>query len=631
MRRGTGNAAPSSGLVGNLLRVSAAALSAGAALVSILSYTGTRADADSGGTPDRAHRLALTPLADTAASLGDSLQLAALVTDDRGAALLGVAPAWSSADPAVAQVDQAGTVVARSPGTTVVIVRVGRLETRARILVAPRPAALRPTDTLLRIPEGERSSAVAMVSDGRGHPIADAPVRWLAADAAVATVDSLGAVQGVSPGRTLLTAAVGELRAELPVEVVPVPASITVLEGEDQRAPAGHPLAKPVTAQIVSRTGRPIAGVAAAFVPRGRDTASAAVVDTSDERGVVHAVWTLDAVPGRQQLAITVEGVAVTPVVSAEADPVPANTRVTLANEPERGTAGDSLPSPIVIRVTDSTGLALADLPVSWSSPDGGRAAALGTRTDSAGEARALWRLGPRAGRQRLLVQVGNPRSLPPLVVTATAAAGTAESLAVRGGAGQRATAGSRLARPVVVRALDRLGNPVPGVRLKAVPGAGRLADSTVTTDSLGQAKLEWTLGGKAGTQRLAVSLGGRDQLEVTARATAGPPAKLAFAGAPPSTPAAKPLKDSLTLELSDAHGNPLAKRRITLSATGGTVAPARVVTDSAGRARVRWTPGSRPGPATLIAKVEKSELRARQTVQVVARRTTGATPRRAP
>ncbi|HEU5040919.1 MAG TPA: Ig-like domain-containing protein [Gemmatimonadales bacterium] len=613
--------APASrGLVGGLLRVTAAALSAGAALVSILSYTGMQAEAARGSegpssSPERAHRLSLTPTADTATSIGDSLPLAAVVTDDRGAALLGVAPAWSSADPAIAEVDQAGTVVSRGPGMTAVIVRVGRLEARARVVVAQRPAGIRLGDTLLRVPEGERFRAVAQVLDARGHPIAGAPVRWSAGDAAVAAIDSLGEVEGTSPGRSVITASAGDLRADLPVEVVPIPASITVLEGEDQRAPAGRALATLVTAQIVSRTGRPIPGVAATFLPRAAAALATPATDTADERGLVRAVWTLDPTPGRQQLAIAVEGVAVTPVVTAEADPVPANTRVSLALEPGSGTAGDSLPEPVVIRVTDTAGLALADLPVAWTTADGGRLTALGPRTESLGEARAVWHLGPRAGRQRARAQVGNARSLPALTVTAVALAGAADSLAVRAGDRQTATAGTALKQRVVVRAVDRRGNPVPGARLS-------WGDSTAVTDSSGQARLAWTLATTAGVQRRTVALeGSKARVEVTARAVAGAPAKVAFVSAPASAPAGRALTDPLTLEVTDASGNPVAGRRVLLSSTSGTLAPARAVTDSAGRARTRWTPGAKAGSATLTAKVEKTRVQATRTVALTARR----------
>lgn len=247
---------------GATLRLVAGGLSAGGALVSILSYTGAYAVPASAA----AHRLLVTPLRDSAASLCDSLQLAAVVTDDRGAAVLGIAPSWTSADPLVATVDQAGTVVSRRPGVTAIIVRIGDLEARARIAVVQRAAALQLPDTVLRVPEGERRRPLVQVTDARGNAIVGAAVRWETGDAAVAEVDSSGDVVGVSPGQSALTATFDQLRAVLPLEVVPVPASITLVAGEDQRAPAGQALGSPVAAQIVSRTDRPIAGVATAFM-----------------------------------------------------------------------------------------------------------------------------------------------------------------------------------------------------------------------------------------------------------------------------------------------------------------------------------------------------------------------------
>ena len=109
--------------------------------------------------------------------------------------------------------------------------------------------------------------------------------------------------------------------------------------------------------------------------------------------------------PGRQRITVAVEGVAAAPVLTAEADPVPGNTRVTLAEAELVGTVGDTIGSPVVARLTDSLGRALADVPITWTAADGGSLTALAPRTDSLGEARALWRLGPKAGRQRARIQ----------------------------------------------------------------------------------------------------------------------------------------------------------------------------------------------------------------------------------
>ena len=207
-------------------RVGAATLSAGAALVSILSYTnsaGIPVPGVAAAAALRAHSVTLGPTLDTADAIGDTIQLAAVVTDSRGTAMMGVVPAWTSGDPSIAMVSQAGTVTAQGAGATAIVVRVGQLEARSRIVVLQRPASLEVDDTLVRVPESERMPLTAHVVDARGHPIVGADVTWSAPDPAIATVEGADVV-GVSPGRTALTAMAGQLQLLLPVEVVPVPA-----------------------------------------------------------------------------------------------------------------------------------------------------------------------------------------------------------------------------------------------------------------------------------------------------------------------------------------------------------------------------------------------------------------------
>jgi hypothetical protein len=596
--------------LGGTFKMMAGALSAGAALVSILSYTSAYAP-----LATKAHRLAVTPAGDTATSIGDTLQLAAIATDDRGAGLTGVTPTWTSAEPQVASVDQAGTVVARGPGATAIIVRVGEKETRARITVLQQGAALRLADSVLRVPEGEHHKAGLWVEDARGHAIRGATVRWEAGDAAVATVDSTGEVTGVSPGSSTLTATSDQLRATLPVEVVPVPASITVIAGEDQRAPAGKTLGSQVTAQVVSRTGRPVAGVPVSLVLKSAQGTVLPEVDTSDARGMVQGTWTLGPVPGRQQLALQVENVSVSPVLTAEAEPVAANTRIAVVGDSLSAEVGDSLAEPVVIRVTDSVGLALADVPVAWSTPDGGKVTGLGTRTDSLGEARAQWILGPKAGRQRVRAQVGSVRFVPPFTAQATAKSGAAASVAIKSGDKQNGTVGKALAQPVVVRAVDRNGNAVPGASIKVSAADGRAADTLVTADSAGLARIQWTLGQKAGAQRLAVKVARRDEaVEATANARAGDPTSMKFVTTP-AAPSGKASGKPVVVEVADTYGNPVANRSVSFSATGGTLSSARVVTNSSGRASVVWKVGtakSTKAPAgTLVAKLTGTDVKA--------------------
>jgi hypothetical protein len=592
--------------------VVAATLSGGAALASILSYTSAAGIPVPGAAAVALLRVAnvtVSPSLDTAFAVGDTIQLAAVVTDSSGSAMMGVAPAWTSGDPSIVQVSQAGTVIAQGPGAASVIVRVGQLETRARIVVTQRPAALRVEDTLLRVPESERLPLVAHVVDARGNPIIGAEVSWSAPDPAIAIVESADVV-GVNPGRTALTASAGALQLVRPVEVVPVPASITILAGEGQRSPAGRALPAPVAAQIVSRSGRPMAGVPAKFHSVTPGAVAEPAVDTSDARGMVRTTWQLGDVPGRQQLTITVDGVTTAPSLAAEADPVPSNARVELVTKDLSGEVGDTLREPVVIRVIDSVGMALADLPVTWSAVDGGSVTALATRTDTLGEARATWKLGPRAGSQKTKVQVGNPRTMPPFTATATASAGAAAAVLVKSGDRQLGSVGAPLKLPIVLRTVDRHGNAVPGVLVKLVPGAGRLADSSLISDSTGQARALWTLGKPSGLQRMTIRVAGDTaETEATALARPGKPAKIAFVAPPETGKPGKLLPRPVVVQVTDAYGNPLGGQTILFKPTSGTVTPTRGLTDADGRTSVRWTLGPKAKRPELAGSVNGSDV----------------------
>jgi adhesin/invasin len=309
-------------------------------------------------------------------------------------------------------------------------------------------------------------------------------------------------------------------------------------------------------------------------------------------------------------LAVSAEGVASHTVVTAEAEPVGANTRLAQVSETLEGPAGGALTEPALVRITDSSGVALGDVPVAWSADDGGSIVAAESRTDSLGEARARWTLGPKSGAQRAYVQVGNPRAVPRFVVRATARAGraaTAEIVAVA----KREGSVSQVLKPLVeLRVLDRAKNPVPEVPVTLLPAHGSVDDSILTTDSTGRVRVSWTLGRSAGLHRMTARVEGIERpIEISARARPAAPANLAFVEPRPGT--ASRAVQSLDADLTDAYGNPVADRPVVFSTRFGSVSPARVMTDARGRAHTRWTPGSKVGERTLLAVVKGTEARA--------------------
>jgi len=304
------------------------------------------------------------------------------------------------------------------------------------------------------------------------------------------------------------------------------------------------------------------------------------------------------------------DGVATPTVVTAEAEPVAANTRLTVVSEELRGPVSSTLAEPVTVRVTDTSGVALADVPVAWSAADEGSIVAAESRTDSLGETRARWTLGPRSGEQRAYVQVGSARTVPRFLVTAHAVAGAPAKAAVVGKAKYEGTVGQPLRPAVEIKVLDSTENEVPGVPLTLEPQAGSVGDSMVVTDATGRAKLPWTLGHSTGAQHLKVRVEGIDRpLEITARARAAAPANLAFVTPKPGT--ATRAVQSLDVDLTDAYGNPVADQPVVFTTKFGSVSPARVMTDAHGRAHTRWTPASKEGRRTLLAAVKGTEARA--------------------
>jgi hypothetical protein len=467
----------------------------------------------------------LSPAVDTVTALGDTLHLAATVTDKRGTAIVGVETRWTVDHPEIASINPDGTLIARSPGSATVLVTVGTLLARATIVVDPRSAFVHvASDSAVSIPEGTARAVSARATDARGHVLAGRAVRWHSADTTVVAVDSTGNLVGAGAGHTTVTATIDGVSTDAPVTVVPVPGALAVVAGDGQHAAAGASLPQPVVVLLVSHRGRPLAAETIRF--RRVDAAGSSDLGTAttDAGGRARLAWHLSDVPGRQKLVATADGLDSALTLVADAEPVAANTRTTALADSQEARVGKALPRPVGVRLTDTTGRVLSDVAIEWVAVDGGTVTGAAPRTDSLGEARATWTLSAHAGRQRLRAEIGDGRAVRPVIVHATAQPGPAASLTVVGTPTLHAHAGSPLPHPIVVRVQDANNNPVSGVHVRMTVMTGTLSDTTRETDSTGLARTQWTLGTSAGPQHATMHADGVTQsLMLTATATAAP------------------------------------------------------------------------------------------------------------
>ncbi|MFL5566967.1 MAG: hypothetical protein ACJ79B_04700 [Gemmatimonadaceae bacterium] len=614
----------------HMAKVVAVTASSGAALVSIFtalySY-GVIGQAESHQSIGNmgAAWVGLRPAIDTATAIGDTVHYAATVTDKNGSILVGARPVWTTGDSSIATVLQDGSVIAHGPGRTMVSIVVGKLATHSSIVVRQRVAKVEvgraSGDSLIVLPEGAELHLRARAVDARGYPVEGRDVAWHIDDNTVAGLDSTGLLTGKEAGRTAIGAKVDGVAGRTSVSVVTPASAITLVAGSNQRALAGKVLPQAVVVRATTRRGSPAAGKKVVFqIADGQglvDPASA----TTDADGRARASWTLGSDPGRQTLFATVENVDSALAIVAEAEPIAANTRVAALIDKVSGQAGEELADSIAIRVTDSAGRVLADVPVRWTAVDGGSVQADSPRTDSLGVARARWTLAAKTGTQRLRAQVGASPGLgiPPVTINATALAGAAASVVVSAGDNQRAPAGADLPKPLVFRVLDANGSGVMGATLALSASGGSLADTALLTDSAGTARTKWTMGHTAGDYTVAVHVDGvKKLLKVVARAAPAAAANLAFDDAPGDRRARESAKNKKLLAVvTDIYGNPVPDAKMIFSVRSGTVTPARAVSDAHGKAAVTWKLGAAAGEQILKGSVRGTDVTGEYVTQV--------------
>src|SRR5262249_46109501 len=124
-------------------KIVAAAASTGAALVSIFSFLysyGVIGKSESHQTIGNlgAAWVGLRPAIDSAAAIGDTIHLAATITDKSGSILVGAKPTWWSENPRVPSPMRDGAATRPGPGVTTITVSVGVIIAGSPVIVRQR-------------------------------------------------------------------------------------------------------------------------------------------------------------------------------------------------------------------------------------------------------------------------------------------------------------------------------------------------------------------------------------------------------------------------------------------------------------------------------------------------------------
>lgn len=376
------------------------------------------------------------------------------------------------------------------------------------------------------------------------------------------------------------------------------PATITVVQGDQQSGRVGEALAQPLIVSVTDASGRPVDGATVVFSLTDAAPGASITPDTttSNSNGQATANVVLGTRPGDQAGQAEALGGSGMPTATtgftATALPENANGIAAVSGQDQSGQVGATLANPLVVLVSDPFGNPISGVTVAWSVDGGGAVSETGTTTGADGTTSVVRTLGPTAGAQHTFATVDGLAGSP-VTFTQTATAGAASGVTIVAGNSQTGPVSTELPQDLVVQVRDAGGNAVPSVAVTWVrrTGGGTITPTTSVTDAAGQASAAWTLGPSPGQNTVSAVVSGIGVADFTAMATAGAPARLKIRTQPSaSAVTGVALTQQPVIQLLDAQGHESKQGgvpvQVAIAFGGGTLSGVTSVpTDANGRA----------------------------------------------
>lgn len=399
-------------------------------------------------------------------------------------------------------------------------------------------------------------------------------------------------------------------------------ATISIVSGNNQTGTAGAPLANPLVVKVTDSNNNSVSGVSVTFAVTSGGGSLSSIVAITDSQGQVSTTFTLGPNPGANTVTATVG--SLTPVTFTATGNLAKPTTISLVSgDNQAGTAGLSLASPFIVRVTDANNKPVAGVAVVFQiTVGGGKFSSGGTsltvNTDAQGQASATLTLGPNPGTITVTASStglsGSPITF--AVTSVNVPAGPPSKISVASGDNQTGTVSQPLLSPLVVVVTDSNNIPVAGVAVifAVTAGGGTLSVTKATTDPSGQASTVLTLGPNPEPNTVTATspqVGGVITFTATATLlpTAGAATTIAaVSGSNQTAAAGQPLTDPFVVVVTGDNGQPVPGIPVTFLVTwgggslGGVLSRNIVTTDAQGQASVLLTLGLSPGVNSVAA-----------------------------
>lgn len=558
-------------------------------------------------------------------ALGAQDSLLVHVVYNGGRSMTGAAAHWESSAPDVVSVHPTlGVITARENGLAVITAVLDADESvsaQAEVVVKQEVHSLVPvSDTIFTAPAGREVEVVAAAKDSRGHPVADVEVQFVLAegDGTIAPTstrtDSMGLARTVLTlgssrnARHVVTARIGGNETQYVAQTTSL--EIDFLTDTPDPAPVVGTTLRRVEVQVKDSEGR-----AQSNVPVFWDAVVGTIANAdsvTNTQGIARVNWTLGSksgVPHRLRARI---GQDAEPRDTAELLVIPTPDKpaaIALVSQ-SRSSAPPEERVEIQVKVVDQYGNPVSGEELSWSvAASGGAFQEKTTVTNNEGVARNTWTLGTSYGMHRAEVRIANTDAYPlSLDVNVTHDIPTRVRF-LTSPPDPAKTAGSTIER-VEVMVTDNNGLRTPNVPVFWEAIDGSLSNADPRTNDDGIARVDWTLGTKAGVeQRLRARIGQglepRDTAVLAVVATHGTATSIVVAEQS-HTSAPTGSEVSITARALDQYGNRVygAPVQFAVRTGGGAVLTREVYTNTQGEASTTWRLGTVLGSQEVEAIV---------------------------
>jgi hypothetical protein len=529
---------------------------------------------------------------------------------------------WTTSDPSVATITDAGSMQALGSRGSVVVTATTPtgVTDGANVVVVPQPTSISlvggggqhgNVGTALAAPAVVQVNA----ADGLGVPgvnvVFSTPVGGHVGVAS-ATTDADGRAStsltlGTATGLQLFGASAGNLTTPIPETAnAGGPASIVIVSGNGQTDTVRKTIA-PLVVRLTDQFGNPISGAVVAWTRSSGSGALAGPTSPTNADGRASMMYTLGGVVGAESVTASVAGISSHPVFNLQAIAAAPTTIVALSGNSQSARVGAPLGAPLVVRLTDDAGSPVAGAIVSWTASNGTIAPT--SSTDADGQSFALFTVGSRAGTASATATIANGQHV---TFNATVQAGIV-TVAIFTTQPTNTTPGGTMSA-VRVALVDGSGNQTAAVNSVTIalgnnPSGASLSGTLVRRAVNGVATFNDLSVDKAGVGYTLVASSGNvasaKSAAFSASASFAPAQLTIVAGDNQRAAAGSPVSVAPSVKVTDAGGNPVAGVPVTFSASdaGVTLPSSAVVTDGSGLATLgSWTLGPHSGPQTLTA-----------------------------